>query len=453
MWLAWLLLSTALTLSVIAAWYSIVGITAIFAGAVIPVAVMGSSLEIAKIVTTVWLHHAWQRAEWWLRTYLSAAVLVLMLLTSMGIFGFLSKAHSDQSLVSGDVTSKVALLDEKIRIARENIDANRAALKQLDAGVDQTLSRSTTEQGAERSVQIRRQQGPERTRLLRDIETEQKKIAQLNEERAPIAAEVRKVEAEVGPIKYIAALIYGDDPEANLLERAVRWVIILIVAVFDPLALMLMLAAARQFQWSREQPVVTDAAKHSTAVESNQHNINDHNQPTVQVESEPHEMPVAERAVSDSLPLAVDQSHTEISTPVVPPADLLPNKNTVRQRMRDWKSQNPNSSLKEQRQLLTQGRIAVLPWLQLTDKISWADTVPSHGESGEIFIHTALTPNQAYQWHENTWHSIGSPPFANLLHNPHYIQYLEHSVSNGTLALSDLSRPERDRISTTSVKT
>ena len=96
----------------------------------------------------------------------------------------------------------------------------------------------------------------ERTRLLRDIETEQKKIAQLNEERAPIAAEVRKVEAEVGPIKYIAALIYGDNPEANLLERAVRWVIILIVFVFDPLALTLVLAANSSRDWDKD--IVTE---------------------------------------------------------------------------------------------------------------------------------------------------------------------------------------------------
>jgi len=111
------------------------------------------------------------------------------------------------------------------------------------------MGRSTSEQGAERSVQIRRQQGPERQRLIREIEAEQKKISSLNEERAPIAAEVRKVEAEVGPIKYIAALIYGDNPEANLLERAVRWVIILLVLVFDPLALVLVLASNTSRKW------------------------------------------------------------------------------------------------------------------------------------------------------------------------------------------------------------
>lgn len=252
-------LITALTLSAIAAWYSIVGLTAIFAAAVIPIIIMGSALEFAKVITTVWLHRYWKHVKLTLKIYLGTAVVALALLTSMGIFGFLSKAHTDQSLVSGDVQARIAIYDEKIKVARENIEANRKALTQMDAAVDQVMGRSTTEQGAERSVQIRRQQGPERKRLLNEIEVEQKKIAELNDQRAPIAAEVRKVEAEVGPIKYIAALIYGDDPDANLLEKAVRWVIILIVLVFDPLALTLVIAATSSKKWNIEKEVHANA--------------------------------------------------------------------------------------------------------------------------------------------------------------------------------------------------
>jgi uncharacterized protein YhaN len=175
-----------------------------------------------------------------------------MLLTSMGIFGFLSKAHSDQSLVSGDAMSRVAIYDEKIQTAKGNIDANRKALKQMDEAVDQVMGRSADEKGADKAVAIRRGQQKERARLLAEITAEQKTIAQLSEERAPLAAEVRKVEADVGPVKYIAALIYGDNPDTTVLERAVRWVIILIVIVFDPLALTLILAANKQLEWARE---------------------------------------------------------------------------------------------------------------------------------------------------------------------------------------------------------
>jgi hypothetical protein len=246
-----LTLIVALTLSAIAAWYSILGLTAIFAAAVIPIIIMGGSLEVAKVVTTVWLHRYWDRAGWVLKMYLIPAVVALAFLTSMGIFGFLSKAHSDQELVSGDVGAKVAIYDEKIKTARDNIEANRKALQQMDAQVDQLLGRTTDDKGANRAVQVRRQQRAERNRLQNEVAADQEVIAKLNEEAAPVRAQIRKVEAEVGPIKYIAALIYGDQvqDDTTTLEKAVRWVIILIVFVFDPLALSLVIAAQRSYRW------------------------------------------------------------------------------------------------------------------------------------------------------------------------------------------------------------
>lgn len=248
----YLILLIAILISAIAAYYSVVGLTAIFAAAVLPVMIMGGALEAGKIVATVWLHNNWQRIGWAFKTYLVPAIVFLMVLTSMGIFGFLSKAHSDQGLVSGDSQAKIAIYDEKIKTARDNIDTNRRALKQMDEAVDQIMGRSTDEKGADRAVSVRRGQQKERARLLSEIDAEQKKIAKLNEEAAPLRAENRKIEAEVGPIKYIAALIYGDNPDANLLEAAVRWVIILIVIVFDPLALTLILAGNKQLEWARE---------------------------------------------------------------------------------------------------------------------------------------------------------------------------------------------------------
>ena len=245
-------LFVALFISAVAAYYSIVGLTAIFSAAVIPIVIMGASLEVGKVTAAVWLKLNWHRANLTYKLYLVPALIFLMFLTSMGIFGFLSQAHSDQSLVSGDVQAKISVYDEKIRTAKDNIDANRKALKQMDEAVDQVMGRSADEKGADKAVSIRRSQAKERARLLSEISAEQKTIATVNEARAPIAAEVRKVEAEVGPIKYIAAFVYGDNPETNILERAVRWVIILIVAVFDPLALVLILAAQQSIKWARE---------------------------------------------------------------------------------------------------------------------------------------------------------------------------------------------------------
>ena len=241
--MSWLLYFTAISLSIVSAYYSIAGLTAIFAAAVIPIIVMGGVLEFAKLVVASWLYRSWKFVPFLMKSYFTVALIILMSLTSMGIFGFLSKAHLDQAVPTGDVAAKIALLDEKIKTEKENIDAARAQLKQLDAQVDQTISRSTDTRGTERSLQIRRGQQKERDTLLAQIGSTQTKIARLNEERAPVAAELRKVEAEVGPIKYIAALIYDDNPDQTVLEKAVRIVIIMIVTVFDPLAVLLLMAA------------------------------------------------------------------------------------------------------------------------------------------------------------------------------------------------------------------
>ena len=249
--LAALLLLSGLAISAVAIYYSVVGLTAIFSAAAIPIMIMGISLEVGKLVIASWVKAYWSRIPILMRTYAVAGVVVLMVITSLGIFGFLSKAHSDQTLVSGDVQSKIAVYDEKIKTEKENIEADRKALKQLDEAVDQILGRSTTETGADRAVAIRRSQQKERARLQAEISQSQQSISQLNDARAPIAAEVRKVEAEVGPIKYIAAFVYGDNPDASILERAVTWVIILIVVVFDPLAVVMLLAAQMTWAWYR----------------------------------------------------------------------------------------------------------------------------------------------------------------------------------------------------------
>ena len=245
--IAYLALLSGLTLSAVAEYYSILGLTAIFSAAVIPIVIMGIALGVGKVTATVWLKQNWKISPFSIKFYLFIAIMVLMAITSMGTFGFLSKAHSDQSLVSGDVQSKLAIYDEKIKTERENIETDRKALAQMDAGVDQVMSRSNDQNGADRAVSLRRSQTKERQRLLEEISNSQKTITHLNEERAPIAAENRKVEAEVGPIKYIAAFVYGATDQ-TVLERAVTWVIILIIVVFDPLALILLLASQSSFQ-------------------------------------------------------------------------------------------------------------------------------------------------------------------------------------------------------------
>lgn len=248
----YLLLLNAVALSVIAEYYAIMGLMAIFSGSPIAIAIMGGILGFSKIIITSWLYRNWKSTTFLLKSYFSTAIVILMFLTSMGIFGYLSKAHLDQGLVSGDVSATIALLDEKINIQKENINAARKALAQLDSQVEATLSRTTDAAGATRSATLRRNQAKERGALLDDIASAQREIAKLTEEKAPIASELRKVEAEVGPIKYIAAFVYEEQTDQTALEKAVRWLILLIVIVFDPLAV-LMFVAVNQSMMRREQ--------------------------------------------------------------------------------------------------------------------------------------------------------------------------------------------------------
>ena len=391
--IAWLTLFSGLTISAVAVWYSVAGLVSIFAAAAVPIIIMGVALEVSKLIATVWLKLNWQRAPAFIKAYLMVAIAILMVITSMGIFGFLSKAHSDQSLVSGDVQSKIAVYDEKIKTARDNIDANRKALKQMDEAVDQVMGRSSDEKGADKAVAIRRAQQKERVRLQSEIASEQKTITSLSEERAPIAAEVRKVEAEVGPIKYIAAFVYGDTNE-TILEKAVTWVIIIIVIVFDPLAVILLLASQYSFQWFRKQeeetpPVVEitpPSEEPKVAPEVPYAILDEHHEPDYpevtwpfpsatyqnkednifdsikkdqvveETEEEKSKLDEWNSMIAEAEKAVAEEREIE-DTDII---DSAPE--TEKQAMTAWKQDNPDSSLKLQRRLLDKGLIDQLPW-------------------------------------------------------------------------------------------
>jgi hypothetical protein len=261
--MTYLLFGTALGLSAVAAYYSIMGLVAIFAAAATPIFIMGSLLEVSKLVVASWLYRSWKKIPKLMMGYFTIALVVLMMLTSMGIFGYLSKAHLDQAVPTGDVSAKLSLIDEKIKTEKDNIDAARKQISQMDQQVDQTIARTTEASGADRAVAIRRGQQKERARLLSEIGAAQTKVAKLNEERAPIASEVRKVEAEVGPIKYIAALIYDQSADEAILEKAVRIVIMMIVLVFDPLAVLLLIAANWQMKQDKGEQSVEESIEES----------------------------------------------------------------------------------------------------------------------------------------------------------------------------------------------
>jgi hypothetical protein len=256
--IAYLTLISGLSISAVAVYYSVIGLVSIFSASVIPIMIMGIALEVSKLIVTVWLKRHWKDASILILSYLTSAVIVLMFITSLGIYGFLSKAHSDQALPNSNIVDAVSLIDEKIKTQRDNIDISRKALLQMDASVDQIMARTTNEKGATRSVQIRRSQAKERTMLQTDINNAQSAISKLNDERTPFAKNLRIAEAEVGPIKSVAALIYGDTVDSSMLERSVRWMIVLIVSVFDPLAIMLLLACQHSFAEISKKKIINE---------------------------------------------------------------------------------------------------------------------------------------------------------------------------------------------------
>lgn len=237
-----LTLFTALAISGVAAWYSIAGLVAIFSSAKVAIVIMGGVLEVGKLVTASWLYRNWHIVPLLLKTYLTTAVVVLMLITSMGIFGFLSKAHLDQTIqIGGTNELQITQLERLIANEQRVIEDAETVLEQLDGAV-QTLIDFERIRGETGAIATRASQKEERQALNETINAAVSRINEHQQNLIPFKKEQISLEAEVGPLKYIAELIYGDQAK-DLLDEAVRWVILLIVFVFDPLAVLLLIAA------------------------------------------------------------------------------------------------------------------------------------------------------------------------------------------------------------------
>lgn len=503
-----LTLFVALSISAIAAWYSILGLTAIFAAAVIPIIIMGASLEVAKVVSTIWLHRYWNRAGWQLKLYLIPAVLALALLTSMGIFGFLSKAHIDQGVPTGDVAAQVSLIDEKINNERQNIESARTLMKQLDDAVmgitasqDREIKRRDgtvySQSGAERAVQIRRSQAKDRADLTKQIEEAQARIVKLQEEKAPIASQLRKVEAEVGPIKYVAALIYGDNPDANLLERAVRWMIILIVIVFDPLALVLVIAAQRSFQWMKEDELKkdevvsllpgTDKPVEQTSVEEKVTEPSDDKldtcwmcgtplivatgigpfcpnkdcfvvddpleeepdgiktdegvepEPVVEPESEPVVEP--EPVVEEP---AIEETVKE--EPVVKVAEVKTEGVTLNETDGGYVQYQGKSVQKDALKEMHPELFMLTADSSMQVETNFGTHFPKIAKKGDVFVRVDLLPNRVFKFDGHKWIEINKDQSDSYLYDDAYIRYLVEKLEKGEYDIELLSDNERLQI-------
>jgi len=231
---------SAISISVIAAGYSIAGLTALFAGAVVPIIAMGSALEVGKLVAASWLYNNWRNklVPQTIKAYLTFAVIVLIFITSMGIFGFLSKAHLDQVQPTSSNNIKIELIDNQIKQQNLIIERANKTLTLLDSTLETYIGMEYVTRG----LKEREKQKPERDTLTLAINEASDKIAELSDQKGSLQLEQDRIEAEVGPIKYIAELIYGEQAQ-DYFDKAVRWVIIVLIFVFDPLAVLLLIAA------------------------------------------------------------------------------------------------------------------------------------------------------------------------------------------------------------------
>ena len=240
---------SAISISLIAAGYSILGLATLFAGAYVPIIAMGSALEVGKLVAASWLYHNWRRnIPKSLKTYLFTSIIVLVFITSVGIFGFLSKAHLDQVKPTAGNTEQIALIDKKIKQEEKIIERAEKTLAQLDKALDVYIDKEYVSRG----LKERNKQKEERDLLNKSIDEAMEKIAELNNAKSSITIEQLKLEADVGPLKYVAELIYGDNAKDHF-DSAVRIIILILIFVFDPLAVLLLIAANISLRQWREK--------------------------------------------------------------------------------------------------------------------------------------------------------------------------------------------------------
>ena len=248
---------SAISISLIAAGYSILGLATLFAGAAVPIIAMGSALEVGKLVAASWLYHNWKTdIPRSLKAYLFTSIIILIFITSIGIFGFLSKAHLDQVKPTAGNTEKIMLIDKQIKQEELIIERAERTLDQLDKALDVYIDKEYVSRG----LKERKKQKEERDLLNKSINEAMEKIAELNNSKSSINIEQLKIEADVGPLKYVAELIYGDNAKDHF-DSAVRIIILILIFVFDPLAVLLLIAANISLRQWRLKKQLTKSAK------------------------------------------------------------------------------------------------------------------------------------------------------------------------------------------------
>lgn len=624
MFLTYLMLAVALCLSVIAEFYSIVGLTAIFAGAPISITVMGVILGASKLSIIVWLHEFWKQVKLIMKIYLVSAVMVLMFLTSMGIFGYLSKAHIEQvgagqenaaqiqrltvelqrqndivksaeaksktletngtgadvnvqsqinqeqqridsaySRIQPAIDDQQRIVDAQTKIYQDQIikidqqltqlqqyqdakevervqslvgikadgdwgpstaravttwkndrtsERNAAVLKLEEANTNSTIKSARDEilrirKGVETQIsesnklinRLRNQLGKGDSASVETLINEQQEkiktanleIETLTQQKYTLEIEYRKFEVEVGPIKYIADLIYGDNSDKNMIEHAVRWVIILIVVVFDPLAAMMLLAATESMRWIRQRlPKPKDPIDESEKLRLSD-KLNDHEELLKKTKSERDKLFKAhsyemERADTLAVKLEEVESRTRKSLD-----ELLAETPEVMV----FETQNPNTAKDSEVETLStvidepiieipqeiqtervtiqtvmyhpsegyvtfEGKLmsidalkSLRPDLVLSNnnhatQIIFGNKFPQYAKTGDIYIRTDAVPHIVFKFNGQKWIGIDKQLNHSYLQYIPYIQYLIQKIESGEYDAELLTEDEREEIAT-----
>ena len=239
-----LLFLAALFISSIAGYFSIVGLTTIFPGAAPPIILMGCAFELGKLMSASWLYRFWKKAPKLMRAYFLTAIFVLSMITSIGIFGYLSRAHIEGTQGIGAGADQIAMIDTRLHQEQQILSADQRVLGQLDQAVSVLLLDSTK---ADRAIRVRTSQRAERLVVTKDIDSTNARITSLQQKKDSLNNTQRKLETDIGPIKYVSQLIFSKD-DTTTIQKSVRLLTLLMITVFDPLAILLVVAANMQIR-------------------------------------------------------------------------------------------------------------------------------------------------------------------------------------------------------------
>lgn len=434
------LMTVALAISTVAEIYAIIGLATIFAGAQIPVMIFGALLGIGKIVTVIWLRKNWNSAPFFLKSYLFSAAVILSVLTSIGIFGFLSKAHTVSGLAQTGAVLKIEQIDSKIASITTSMNDKKESLALMTKQVNAVMERGTDVYSVNRSVNIRKSQTTERNLLQKEIDEYSNQLVKLNEEKAPYTVQLKTIEAEVGPLKYIAQLVYGS-AEQNMLEKAVQYMTVILVLVFDPLAIALVLAAGyakdhevavivpvAKKKYTRKKKVETESPKVETVVEGEPKKKRPYKK-KIKVVAPINE--VVDAGISDSVKI-----------------DLMPVKRAGSHSLADEVSGITRRVIKSNNEVVIyegksvrredlkqkNSKLFMTPLEESMSHKHYDWLFPVVAANGEVMTRIDCIPHRMYQFNDGTWKLINERSQHDCVSDPEYItQVKEYLNSNPTV--------------------